>query len=47
MEVSDRLHTPAALLPEKDTRYPLYRRLGGPQIQSEPVAKMKDPCLCW
>jgi hypothetical protein len=34
MEVSGQLHAPAALPPGKDTRYPLDRRLGGPQSQS-------------
>jgi hypothetical protein len=29
MEVSDQLHTPAAVLLGKGPRYPLYRRLGG------------------
>jgi len=35
MEVSDQLDAPAALLPGKDTPYPLDRRLSGPQGQSE------------
>jgi hypothetical protein len=30
-------HTPSALRPGKETRYPLYRRLGGPQRRSERV----------
>jgi hypothetical protein len=35
MEVSGQRHAPAALYPqEKDPRYPLYRRLGGPQSRS-------------
>jgi hypothetical protein len=32
--VSGQLHAPAALPPGKSSRYPLYRRLGGPQSQS-------------
>jgi hypothetical protein len=35
MGVSGHRHTPAALQPQaKDPRYPLYRRLGGPQSRS-------------
>jgi hypothetical protein len=34
MEVSGQLHAPAALYPEKETRYPLDRRLDGPQSRS-------------
>jgi hypothetical protein len=34
MEVSGRLHPPAALPPVKEPRYPLDRRLGGPQNRS-------------
>jgi hypothetical protein len=34
MEVSGKFHAPAALLPGKEPRYPLYRRLGGPQDRS-------------
>jgi hypothetical protein len=34
--VSGQHHAPAALYPRgKDPRYPLYRRLGGPQSRSE------------
>jgi hypothetical protein len=32
-EVSGQLHAPAALPSEKSSRYPLYRKLGGPQKQ--------------
>jgi hypothetical protein len=32
--VSGQLHAPAALPPGKSSRYPLYRRLGGPQTES-------------
>ena len=38
MEVGGQNHAPAALSPEK-TRYPLYRRLGGPQSRSGRVRK--------
>jgi len=31
--VSGQLHAPDALPPGKDPRYPLHRRLGGPQSQ--------------
>jgi hypothetical protein len=31
MRVGGQLHAPAALPPGKETQYPLYRRLGGPQ----------------
>jgi hypothetical protein len=34
MEVSGQLHVPAALSPRKEPRYPLSRRLAGPQNQS-------------
>jgi hypothetical protein len=32
--MSGQLHAPAALPPGKSSRYPLYRRLGGPQRRS-------------
>jgi hypothetical protein len=35
-------HAPTALLPGK-TRFPLYRRLGGPQGRSERVRKISPP----
>ena len=35
-------HAPAALPPVK-TRYPLYRRLGGPQGRSGRVRKISPP----
>jgi hypothetical protein len=39
-------HTAAALYPRgKDPRYPLYRRLGGPQSRSGHRGKIL--CLCW
>jgi hypothetical protein len=34
MEVSGQLHTPAALPPGQEARYPLDKRLGGPQSRS-------------
>jgi hypothetical protein len=40
--VGGQYHAPAALLPGK-TRYPLYRRLGGPQRQSGRVRKISLP----
>jgi len=39
MEVGGQRHAPAALPPGK-TRYPLYRRLGGPQGRSERLQKI-------
>jgi hypothetical protein len=42
MEMGDQRHAPAALIPGK-TRYPLCRRLGGPQIQSGQVRKFSPP----
>ena len=40
--VGGQRHAPAALPPEK-TRYPLYRRLGGPQGRSGQVRKISPP----
>jgi hypothetical protein len=34
MEVSGQIHAPAALPQGKSPRYPLYKRLGGPQSRS-------------
>jgi hypothetical protein len=42
MGVGGQRHTPTALLPGK-TRYPLYRRLGGPQGRYERVLKISPP----
>jgi hypothetical protein len=42
MEVGDQHHAPAALSPGK-TRYPLCRRLGGPQGRSGRVRKSRAP----
>jgi len=42
MRVCGQRHAPAAL-PPVTTRYPLYRRLGGPQSQSGQVRKSSPP----
>jgi len=42
MGVGDQRHAPAALPPGK-TRYPLYRRLGGPQGRYRRVRKNLTP----
>jgi hypothetical protein len=42
MEVGGQRHAPAALPPGK-TRYPLYRRLGGPQGRSGRMRKISPP----
>jgi len=42
MGVGGQRHAPAALPPVK-TRYPLYRRLGGPQDRSGRVLKISPP----
>jgi hypothetical protein len=42
MWVGGQRHTPAAL-PSGKTRYPLYRRLGGPQSLSGRVRKKSPP----
>jgi hypothetical protein len=34
---------PGCLIHGKETRYPLYRRLGGPEGRSEPVRKISTP----
>jgi len=36
-------HAPGALYPRGKTRYPLYRRLGGPQGRSGQVRKISPP----
>jgi hypothetical protein len=42
--VSGQRHAPAALFPgERTPRYPLYRRLGGPQSRSGHRGKRKNP----
>jgi hypothetical protein len=45
MEVSGHLYVPAASLPEKQSRYPLYMRLGGPQSRPGRYGKEKKLCL--
>jgi hypothetical protein len=42
MGVGGQLHAPAALPPGM-TRYPLYRRLGGPQGRSGRLGKISPP----
>ena len=42
MAVDDQRHALAAL-PRGKTRYPLYRRLGGPQGRSGPMRKISPP----
>jgi hypothetical protein len=42
MEVGGQRHAPAAL-PRGKTRYPLYRRLGGPQGRYGRVRKISPP----
>jgi hypothetical protein len=42
MGVGGQRHAPAALTPET-TRYPLYRRLGGPHSRSGRVRKSRSP----
>ena len=42
MRVGGQCHAPASLPPGK-TRYPLYRRLGGPQDRSGRVRKISPP----
>jgi len=43
MRVADQCLTPTALPPGKETLYPLYRRLGGPQSRSGRVQKISSP----
>jgi hypothetical protein len=45
LDVTGQLHAPAALPPGKETRYPLDRRLGGPQSRSGQYGEVKilDP----
>jgi hypothetical protein len=42
MRVGGQRHAPVVLPPEK-SRYPLYRRLGGPQGRSGRVQKISSP----
>jgi hypothetical protein len=41
--VMSQSHAPAALYPQGKTRYPLYKRLGGPQGRSGQVRKILPP----
>ena len=43
MEVGGERHAPAALCSEKESRYPLYRTLGGPQGRCGRVRKISPP----
>ena len=43
MEVGGQRHAPARFTPGKETRYPLFRRLGGPQERSGRVRKYSSP----
>jgi hypothetical protein len=46
MDVSGQRHAPAACSPEKDLRYPMATRLGGPNAGLDAVAKKKkNPCF--
>jgi hypothetical protein len=45
MGVGGQRHAPAALPPVKETRYSLYRRLGGPQGRSRWVRKISPPSI--
>jgi hypothetical protein len=42
MGVGGQIHAPTTLAPRK-TRYPKYRRLGGPQSRSGQVRKISPP----
>ena len=41
--VSGQHHAPAALYPRENSRYPMYRRLGGPQGRSAQMRKISPP----
>jgi len=41
--VGGQRHTPAAVPPGRETRYPFYRRLGGPQVRPGRVRKIWSP----
>jgi hypothetical protein len=43
MKVGGQRHPLATLPPGKETRYPLHRRLGGPQGLSRQVRKISSP----
>jgi hypothetical protein len=42
-ELDGKLYTPIAFTPWKETRYSLYRRLGGPEGRSVRVRKISPP----
>ena len=42
MKASSQIHPTTALLPMKDRRYPLNRRLGGPQSRCGCIGEMKN-----
>ena len=43
MGLGGQRHTPAAVLPRKETQYPLYGWLGGPYGRSERARKISPP----
>jgi hypothetical protein len=43
MGVGGQYHTPGHFTPQGKTRYPLYRRLGGPQGRCGQVQKISSP----
>ena len=43
LEVRSQRHAPTTLYPRERARYPLYRRLGGPQVRSGQVWKISPP----
>jgi hypothetical protein len=43
MRVGSQNHDPAALFQGKGSRYPSYRRLGGPHVESGRVRKIYSP----
>ena len=43
VEVGSQRHASAALPPREETRYPLYRRLDGPQGRNGQVRKISPP----
>ena len=45
MGEGDRRHAPTASPPGKETRYPLYKRLGGTQGRSGRVRKISPPAV--
>jgi len=47
MEVSGQLNAPSTLFPRKETRYPLDRKLDGPQSRSTHGGEEKFPWPSW